>query len=77
MAHSAGAPAPSPSATPADENPLPNRDKDRANLSLRATGQIGSLREAYHAAASLHDLLLVLLRSQEDKRQIDLKGSEV
>lgn len=68
MAHSTGAAAPFPIVPPARN--------DRAAQSAQATAQIAALREAYHAAACVHDLILQVQSLPRDKRHIDSKEVE-
>jgi hypothetical protein len=66
MAHPNCALARHPAVPPVEDNPSDNARSHRATLSLQAVGEINALREAYHAAACIHSLVVAARSARDD-----------
>jgi hypothetical protein len=67
MAHPTCALARHPAVPPAADDPSDNAQSHRASLSMQAVGEINALREAYRAAASIHNLVVAARSARDDE----------
>jgi hypothetical protein len=70
MVHPTCAPARHPDLPPAKDDPSDKARGDLATLTTQAVGEINALREAYHAAACIHDLVASARAARDDELRV-------